>query len=212
MTRTPTRCSGYSYRATAQIAILMLAVILTIAPEVFAWGFRRFGGGGFGGFGGFGGGAGPGPGGDEGPNSAGGQMYIYPSRGQSPQQEQNDRGQCYGWAIQQTGFNPANPSVPGGPPPAVGAPQGGLFRGAAGGAAMGAIGGAIGGSAGTGAAIGAAAGGLFGGLRRRRWREQEASQQSSYLEQQQSALDQGNNNFRQAFAVCMTGRGYTVGG
>jgi hypothetical protein len=82
-------------------------------------------------------------------------MYIYPSRGQSPQQ-QIDQGQCYSWAVQQSGFNPANPQIPGGPPPAAGAPQGGLFRGAAGGAALGAIGGAIGGNAGKGAAIGAA--------------------------------------------------------
>ena len=204
MTKSATRCTGH--RVKVSIAILMLGVTLTMGPEVFAWGFRNFGGG-------FGEGVGPGPSGGEGyPNSTGGQMYIYPSRGQSPQQEQNDRGQCYGWAIQQTGFDPSNPTVPSGPPPAASAPQGGLFRGAAGGAALGVIGGAIAGNAGEGAAIGAAGGGLFGGMRRRRSEEQEAYEQSSYLEQQQNALNQGNNNFRQAFAVCMTGRGYTVGG
>src|SRR5215831_11479085 len=37
------------------------------------------------------------------------QPYIYPARGQSPQQEESDKGQCYGWAVQQTGFDPANP-------------------------------------------------------------------------------------------------------
>ncbi len=37
------------------------------------------------------------------------QPYIYPNQGQSPQQEHFDRGQCYSWAVQQTGFNPANP-------------------------------------------------------------------------------------------------------
>jgi hypothetical protein len=105
----------------------------------------------------------------------------------------------------------ANPRVPGGPAPAVGAPQGGLFRGAAGGAALGAIGGAIGGNAGKGAAIGAGTGAVFGGMRRRRWAEREEFQQTSYLEQQQSALNQGRGNFNQAFGVCMTGRGYTVG-
>ena len=90
-----------------------------------------------------------------------GQVYTYPDRGQSPQQQQTDRGQCSTWAVQQSGFDPANPRVPGGPPPAVGAPQGGLFRGAAGGAALGAIGGAIGGNAGKGAAIGAGTGACF---------------------------------------------------
>ena len=140
-----------------------------------------------------------------------GQMYIYPEGGQSPQHEQFDRGQCYSWAVQQSGFDPANPQVASGPPPSVGAPQGGLFRGAAGGAALGAIGGAIAGNAGEDAAIGGATGALFGGMRRRRWAEQEEYQQNSYMEQQQSELSQGLANYNRAFGVCMTGRGYTVG-
>jgi len=186
----------------AYIAILVLGVALA-APGAFAWGRGMFGGGfsqreGYGGGGGF-------------PSGGASPMYIYPSRGQSPQQEQSDRSQCYNWAAQQSGFNPANPQMAGGPPPAAGAPQGGMFRGAAGGAAMGAIGGAIGGNAGEGAAIGAAAGGVFGGMRRRRWQQQEEFQQSAYMQQQQNAMNQGRGNFNQAFAVCMTGRGYTVG-
>src|SRR5262245_66003155 len=88
------------------------------------------------------------------------QLYVYPARGQSPQQEESDKGQCYGWAVQQTGFNPADPQVGGPPPPPAyspqpQAPQGGMFRGAMGGAALGAVGGAIGGDAGKRAAIGA---------------------------------------------------------
>jgi hypothetical protein len=72
---------------------------------------------------------------------------------------------------------------------------------------MGAIGGAIGGNTG----IGAVAGGVFGLVRRRRWQEQEKFQQSAYAGQQQYALNQERASFNQAFAVCMTGRGYTVG-
>jgi len=138
------------------------------------------------------------------------QPFIYPSRGQSPQQEQFDKGQCYTWAVQQSGFDPANPQVASGPAPMPGAPQGGLFRGAAGGAAMGAVGGAIGGNAGEGAAIGAAVGGLFGAMRRARWAEEQQQQQQSYYAQQQGALAQGRANYNRAFSVCMTGRGYTV--
>ena len=33
--------------------------------------------------------------------------FIYPSKGQSAQQEQKDKNECYGWASQQTGFDPA---------------------------------------------------------------------------------------------------------
>ena len=101
------------------------------------------------------------------------QPYIYPNQGQSPQQEQSDKGQCYSWAVQQSGFDPANPQVGMAPPPGMQAPQGGMFRGAAGGAALGAVGGAIGGDAGEGAAIGAGVGALFGGLRRARERREE---------------------------------------
>jgi len=150
------------------------------------------------------------------------QLYVYPARGQSPQQEESDKGQCYGWAVQQTGFNPADPQV-GGPPPPPSyspqpqAPQGGMFRGAMGGAALGAVGGAIGGDAGKGAAIGAGVGGMFGMMRRRRYMEEEQQmqqqqwqQQQGYMAQQQNALAQGRSSYDRAFTACMTARGYTV--
>ncbi len=140
----------------------------------------------------------------------GSRMFIYPSKGQSAHQQQLDQGQCYSWAVQQSGFNPANPPQPSAPPPTAGRPQGGLFRGAAGGAALGAIGGAIGGDAGKGAAMGAAMGGVFGGMRRRRWAEQEQYQQRNYVQQEQNALAQGRHNYDRAFRACMVGRGYTI--
>jgi hypothetical protein len=144
------------------------------------------------------------------PTLAAAQVFIYPARGQSPQQEAFDKGQCYSWAVQQSGFDPANPQVAMPPPPAPSAPQGGLFRGAFGGAALGAVGGAIGGDAGKGAAIGAGVGALFGGLRRARWAEEQQQQQQSYMAQQQSAMAQGHAAYNRAFSTCMTGRGYTV--
>jgi Glycine zipper len=145
------------------------------------------------------------------PTLAVGQVFIYPARGQSPQQEQFDKGQCYSWAVQQSGFDPANPQVAAAaPPPQPGMPQGGLFRGAFGGAALGAVGGAIGGNAGRGAAIGAGVGGLFGMMRRARWAEEQQQQQQSYQAQQQGALGQGHAAYNRAYSACMTGRGYTV--
>jgi hypothetical protein len=138
------------------------------------------------------------------------QPYIYPNQGQSPQQEQSDKGQCYSWAVQQSGFDPANPQVAMAPPPMHQPAQGGMFRGAAGGAALGAIGGAIGGDAGEGAAIGAGVGALFGGLRRARSMREEEQMQQSYAAQQQGALAQGRGNYERAFGACMAGRGYIV--
>jgi len=150
------------------------------------------------------------------------QPFIYPDKGQTPQQQESDRGQCYMWAVQQSGFDPSNPAVAMAPPPSPyygqpQAPQGGMFRGAAGGAALGAVGGAIGGDAGKGAAIGAGVGALFGGMRRMRWEEEQQQQlqmrqqqQQSYMGQQQSAMAQGRSNYERAFGACMAGRGYTV--
>jgi outer membrane lipoprotein SlyB len=150
------------------------------------------------------------------------QTYFYPNRGQTPQQEESDKGQCYTWGVQQTGFDPANPRVAAPPPPpqqyaAPQAPQGGLFRGAMGGAALGAVGGAIGGNAGEGAAIGAGVGALFGGIRRMRWEEEQQqqqqqmqSQQQRYMAQQQNAMAGGRANYERAFNACMSGRGYTA--
>jgi hypothetical protein len=147
------------------------------------------------------------------PTLSAAQNWIYPSRGQSPQQQEFDRGRCYSWAVQQTGFDPVNPRVAAGPPPPQYSqgPDGSMIRGAAGGAALGAVGGAIGGDAGKGAAIGAGVGALFGGFRRMRELEMQQQMQSSYQAQQQNALEQGRGNYNRAFGACMTGRGYTVG-
>lgn len=144
------------------------------------------------------------------PPSAPARAFVYPEKGQTAQQQEFDRGQCYSWAVQQSGFDPANPPPPTAPPPMQAAPQGGLLRGAFGGAALGAVGGAIGGNAGEGAAIGAAVGGLFGMMRRARQVEEQQQQQANYATQQQNALSQGHATYNRAFGVCMTGRGYSV--
>ena len=135
--------------------------------------------------------------------SVGAQPMIYPQKGQSPQQQQQDQGECHVWAMQQSGYNPSAPGAPPPPPPPQG---GGAVGGAARGAAVGAVGGAIGGNAGKGAAIGAATGAVFGTMRRNRENQQYQAQVSS--QQQQTAGLQANYN--RALAACMSGRGYTV--
>lgn len=120
------------------------------------------------------------------------QGYVYPAKGQSPQQQQKDQSDCHGWAMQQSGVNP------GAPPPSSGS-SGQVLRGGARGAAIGAVGGAIGGNAGKGAAIGAATGALVGGMRR--------ADQRRAAEQAQS---QASAEYGRAYAACLEGRGYTV--
>jgi len=58
------------------------------------------------------------------------QPYIYPSQGQSQEQQNRDRFECYNWAVQQSGFDPTTPSYASTPPPGREAPQGGSYAGA----------------------------------------------------------------------------------
>ncbi len=130
------------------------------------------------------------------------QMYFYPTKGQTPQQQQADHGQCHVWATQQSGFDPARAPIPSSGPQ----PQGGVVRGAAGGAMLGVVGGAIGGNVGKGAAIGAGVGALFGGMRQRRRRNRQQARE----QQQQAAYAQQQGNYKRALGACMSGRGYSV--
>ena len=139
------------------------------------------------------------------------ELFIYPNRGQSPEQQSRDRYDCHTWAVQQTGFDPTRSQVArGAPPPSQEAPQGGLVRGAARGAALGAVGGAIGGDAGKGAAIGAGVGALFGGMRRRDQQMREEQKRANWAAQRQAASSQRSSAYNRAMGACLAGRGYTV--
>ena len=119
-------------------------------------------------------------------------VFVYPQKGQSAEQQNKDSYECYGWAKSQSGVDPGAP-----PPPAqAGQHARGAVGGAARGAALGAAVGAIAGDAGKGAAAGAVVGGVGG--RRRSVAAQQQHQQAT-----RSAYDR-------AFAACMEGRGYTV--
>lgn len=131
------------------------------------------------------------------------QTVVYPSKGQSAQQQSADEGACYAWAKQKTGVDPA---VVANAAPQAQAQNGQRVRGAAGGAAIGAAAGAIGGNAGHGAAIGAVAGTVAGGVAHRR-DERAAEAQNAQME---SAQQQALASYHQAWDACMQGRGYSV--
>jgi hypothetical protein len=133
---------------------------------------------------------------------AGVEVFVYPSKGQTKEQQEQDEFSCYKWAKEQTGFDPNQPMQQAAAPP----PQGGAVKGAARGAAIGAIGGAIGGDAGKGAAIGAGVGAAGGAMRRRQAEQQQAAAQ----EKAKQAYNADVAGYKRAFSACMTGRGYTV--
>ncbi len=128
---------------------------------------------------------------------------IYPSQGQSIDQQADDEAACRSWSQQQTGFNPAQGPVYYG---SSGSGGGEVIRGAVGGAALGALGGAIGGKVGKGAKIGAGVGAVAGLMRK--GQRKRANKQA-----QQQAINQYNRQlagYNRAFGACMQGRGYAV--
>jgi hypothetical protein len=130
-------------------------------------------------------------------------LAPYPSKGQSAQQQSKDEGECFAWAKQQTGIDPAAvasaPTQQPGPAAGGGERVRGAARGAVGGAAIG----AIAGDTGKGAAAGAVVGTMAGG---RQARQNKAAQQQQAEQAKAGTLQQ----FNKAFSACMEGRGYLV--
>jgi hypothetical protein len=132
-------------------------------------------------------------------------LFVYPSQGQSQQQQKEDEFECYKWAMEQSGVDPLN--LPKVEATTQSGPTGGAVKGAAKGAAAGAAIGAIAGDAGKGAAIGATAGAM-GGMRQGR---QAQAQQNQQAEANAAAAEQEIwNTFIKAFSVCIEGKGYTI--
>jgi hypothetical protein len=127
-------------------------------------------------------------------------QMVYPAKGQTPQQQADDESQCNSWAVQQSGYNPANPPVAATAQPAPVTGSGARVRGAAAGATVGAIGGNNVGNA-------AAKGAVAGGVVRRNQNRGAAAAQNEAAAQQQQAGAAAYSNARQA---CLEGRGYSV--
>ena len=131
-------------------------------------------------------------------------QFVYPAKGQSPEQQKKDEAQCHTWAVQQSKYDPANPppSTASAQPPttATGTTPGAGMRGAARGAVVGEI---VGGDAGAGAAAGAVA----ARSQSRRQNAAQAQQQQAQVSQQQHA---GQRAYQKARAACLEGHGYSV--
>ena len=137
-------------------------------------------------------------------------LMIYPAKGQSQDQMEKDKFECYSWAKGQTGFDPMQVPTATTPPPQQEAKQGGVGRGAVRGGLVGLGVGAIAGDAGKGAAIGAASGGLIGGMRRNDQvrRQQQAEQQ--WANEQAANYTRRRSEYNRAYGACLEGRGYSV--
>ena len=148
-------------------------------------------------------------------------LMAYPSKGQDAKTQNIDEGECYGWAKQQSGYDPGAP-----PPTAVAAkveappaqPNGARAKGAVRGAAAGAVVGEIADNdASQGAKTGAAVGVVAGGHRSREAKRQQEAQADAANQQAQAAADQANaanaqlkETFKKGMKACLEGKGYTV--
>ncbi len=142
-------------------------------------------------------------------------LIVYPAKGQSNDQMEKDKFECYTWAKGQTGFDPMQMPTASSPPPSKqkqsvgGRTVAGGIVGGAGGAV---IGGIAGGSSGarTGAAIGGISGGLLGGTRSSRQNRQAEQQRKQWEQEQANQYMQQRNAYNRAHAACLEGRGYNV--
>jgi hypothetical protein len=143
------------------------------------------------------------------------QVYFYPKAGQTTEQQYRDHYECYNWAVNQTGFDPGQSTIPTDqrvrvvpmPPPGhdtatlaiAGAVLGALIGGprhAAQGAMIGATGGAIAGAASDSARMEAA----------RQQEEAYAAREKA----REAQLAEKSLGFRRAMSACLEGRGYSV--
>ncbi|MBN1104528.1 MAG: hypothetical protein JXL84_14005 [Deltaproteobacteria bacterium] len=140
-------------------------------------------------------------------------LIVFPAKGQSEQQMEKDKFECYQWAKKQSGFDPMETPRTTSPPPGqkAGSAGGDLLKGAA----VGAVGGAIIGkirhkSGSKGAALGAGAGALLGGMHHSAKRSQDERARQQWEQEQASAYASKRNTYNRALSACLEGKGYTV--
>ncbi|MGD8241835.1 MAG: hypothetical protein PVF55_00935 [Desulfobacterales bacterium] len=148
-----------------------------------------------------------------GPAISDGDFVVYPAKGQSQDQTEKDKYECYNWAKQESNFDPMKTPTASSPPPAKEKETGGAVKGAVGGGLLGAGIGAIAGGksgAGKGALIGGGGGALVGGMRRSDQKKREQQRQQQWEREQVANYQAGRNAYNRAYAACLEGRGYSV--
>lgn len=151
-----------------------------------------------------------------------GKLMIYPARGQSQAQLEDDRYECHLQAVERSGFDPSFPppdiptapiSVPVPDNPKEGATAKGAAAGALVGAAIGknnrdTVGGAI-----AGAIVGSAVGSAIeakGESEAREQAEGQAHEQADARSQRRKDLERRRDAYRRAIQACLESRGYSV--
>ena len=138
---------------------------------------------------------------------------VYPAEGQSQDQMEKDKFECYTWARDQTGFDPMKtPTTTSGPPAKEEKVWGAGKTAVAGGAGGAIVGGAAAGKKGLvrGGLVGAAGGALIGGVRSSNQRQREDQKRKDWERRESNNYARARNEYNRAFGACMEGRGYSV--
>ena len=145
-------------------------------------------------------------------------VYVFPTEGQTAEQQSKDEAECYSWAVSNTGTDPfdlakqaekqkveADQAKAQVKDAGKGAGAKGAVKGAAAGALIGEI---ASDDPGKGAAYGAAAGAIRG--RRSRARAQQSAQKQieAQATQAKAATEEAMTNFKKAFSVCLEAKKY----
>lgn len=131
-------------------------------------------------------------------NSVSAAQMVYPAKGQSPEQQKKDEGECHTWAAENSGYDPTKPQSAPAASTQNSGPSGARIRGAARGAVVGEIADGDTGDA-------ALAGAVMGGSRERRERRKAAQQAPA-----STAPATGQADYDKARAACLEGKGYSV--
>jgi hypothetical protein len=147
-------------------------------------------------------------------------VYVFPTAGQTPEQQSTDEASCYSWAVQNTGSDPfelqkqaqqSQQQAQQQQQQIAASGQGAGVKGAVGGAAAGALIGEIASNdPGKGAAYGAAAGAVLARHKTKRSQAQASQQVQQQAQQSQQATAGQIENFKKAFSVCLEGNNYMV--
>lgn len=136
-------------------------------------------------------------------------LVVYPSAGQTADQQRSDEQECHAWAGETTGVDPENPKALERPATATQVDSGAAAgAGAARGMARGAL---IGNLADDDWEQWAAAGAVAGGVRgAKNAQRRNAQAQAHATAEQQAAAAEEIELFKKAFSACIEGRSYTI--
>ena len=148
------------------------------------------------------------------------ETYVFPTEGQTPEQQSTDEAACYNWAVENTGTDPfqlqkqaqqVEQQSQQQQQQIAASGRGAGAKGAVGGAAAGALIGEIASDdAGKGAAYGAAAGAVVSRRQTRKAKAGASQQVEQQTQQAQQATAQQIENFKKAFSVCLEAKKYMV--